>query len=132
MKAKTLSVFIAVPPAVVYAFAADPVNLPAWVPSFCRSVSLRDGRWLVQSPAGPAEFAFVEANPYGVLDHTITFGSGMRLTNPMRVVPNGEGSELLFTLFQRPGMSDQQFEQDAVEVRRDLETLRRLLEGNAR
>lgn len=131
MKAKTLSVSIAVPPTVVYAFAADPANLSAWVPSFCRSVSFTDGRWLVQSPAGPAEFAFVEANPYGVLDHTITFDSGLQLTNPMRVVPNGEGSELLFTLIQHPGMSDQQFQQDAAEVQRDLETLRRLLESRA-
>ena len=74
-------------------------------------------------------FSFVESNAYGVLDHTVTFASGLMLTNPMRVISNGKGSELLFTLFQQEGMSDQQFEVDASLVQSDLETLRRILEG---
>jgi len=129
MKAKTISVFIAVPPAEVYTFASNPANLPAWVPSFCKSVEFANGQWVIQSPEGPAVFAFVESNAYGVLDHTITFAPGLKLTNPMRVVPNGSGSELLFTLFQHEGMSDQQFTEDESNVQSDLDTLRRLLES---
>ena len=71
----------------------------------------------------------MESNAYGVLDHTITFAPGLKLTNPMRVVPNGSGSELLFTLFQHEGMSDQQFTEDESNVQSDLDTLRRLLES---
>lgn len=47
----------------------------------------------------------------------------------MRVVANGEGSELMFTLFQLPGMSDEQFGQDAGMVETDLRTLKVVLEG---
>jgi len=46
-------------------------------------------------------------------------------------VPNGEGSELTFTLLQQPGMSQQQFEEDAQAVAHDLHTLKTLLESES-
>jgi hypothetical protein len=128
MNSQTISVAIAATPARVYAFAADPANLPAWAPAFCQSVACVDGVWVVQSPLGAVQFAFAPPNDYGVLDHTVTLSSGARLINPMRVIPNGAGSEVLFTLFQHEGMSDGQFGDDAALVRSDLETLRRLCE----
>jgi len=48
----------------------------------------------------------------------------------MRVVANGEGSEVMFTLFQLPGMSGEQFIQDASMVEADLLTLKTVLEGH--
>ena len=63
-----------------------------------------------------------------VLDHTVTLPSGARLANPMRVISNGDGSEILFTLIQHQDMSDQQFQEDAERVLSDLHTLQRLLE----
>ena len=47
---------------------------------------------------------------------------------PMRVVPVGEGSEFVFTLIRRPGMSDQEFADDKAAVEKDLKTLKDLLE----
>jgi uncharacterized protein YndB with AHSA1/START domain len=128
MKSQTISVFIAAPSARVYEFASNPGNLPLWVPSFCKSVELVGGEWVVQSPTGRVVFTFVQPNDLGVLDHTVTLPSGLKLTNPMRVVPNADGSEVLFTLFQHEGMSDQQFQEDAELVLSDLHTLRRVLE----
>ena len=46
----------------------------------------------------------------------------------MRVVPNGSGSEVIFTLFKTPEMSDKQFAEDAGLVERDLRTLKSVLE----
>jgi hypothetical protein len=46
----------------------------------------------------------------------------------MRVVPNGEGSEFVFTLIRRPEMSDDQFAKDKAAVENDLKTLKELLE----
>ena len=54
--------------------------------------------------------------------------SGVTVHNPMRVVPNGEGSEFIFTLFRRPDMSDEQFAEDGRAVETDLRTLKELLE----
>jgi hypothetical protein len=128
MRSRTISVFIAAPPTRVYAYASNPENLPLWVPSFCKSVELVDGEWVVQSPQGRVVFDFAPRNNLGVLDHTVTLPSGVKFANPMRVIPNGDGSELLFTLFQHEGRSDQQFREDAELVLSDLHTLRQLLE----
>jgi hypothetical protein len=49
---------------------------------------------------------------------------------PMRVVPNGIGSEVIITLFQVNGVSDAYFERDAETVSNDLNTLKRLLEND--
>lgn len=131
MNSQTLSVFIAAPPARVYGFAADPAHLPMWVTSFCKSVARRGDEWVVESPLGWAVFAFAPPNEYGVLDHAVTLPDGTRFFNPMRVIANGAGSEVLFTLFQHEGMSDEQFRGDAALVRSDLETLRRVIEDSA-
>lgn len=128
MKSQTISLFINAPSTRVYAYTSNPENLPHWVPSFCKSVQLLNGEWVVQSVAGRAVFQFAPSNSFGVLDHTVTLPSGIKLTNPMRIIPNGAGSEILFTLFQHEGMSDQQFHEDAALVLSDLQTLRRLLE----
>jgi hypothetical protein len=84
---------------------------------------------VAQSPLGRVVVEFAHDNDLGVLDHTVTLPSGARLANPMRVIPNGSGSEMLFTLIQRQDMTDQQAQEDADLVLSDLHTLRRLLES---
>jgi len=71
---------------------------------------------------------FVESNHLGVLDHYVSPARGAEVYVPMRGLPNGSGSDVLFTLFQLPGMSDKKFAEDAGFVTRDLETLKRVLE----
>jgi hypothetical protein len=46
----------------------------------------------------------------------------------MCVVPNNDGSELAFTLYRRPDVSDQEFAEDAKAVDKDLAKLKTLLE----
>jgi hypothetical protein len=65
----------------------------------------------------------------GVLDHDVTVETGETVHNPIRVLPNGTGSEVVFTLFRRAGVSAAQFDQDAKAVEKDLRTLKRLLES---
>lgn len=71
---------------------------------------------------------FAERNALGVMDHDVTLESGVTVHNPMRVKPHGEGSELLFTLIRRPGVSDDELAGDAAAVERDLAALKDLLE----
>ncbi len=54
--------------------------------------------------------------------------SGASVFVPMRVVANGDGSEVVLTLFRQPGMTDAQLSADADTVAADLRELRRLLE----
>lgn len=72
---------------------------------------------------------FTAPNDLGVLDHDVVLPSGETVHNPLRVVANGDGSEVIFTLFQRPGMSDEELAADADAIDRDLRTLKRILES---
>ena len=56
-------------PTTVYALGTDPQNLPRWAVGLGSTVELRDGRWIVQTPQGPAAISFSVLNPFGVLDH---------------------------------------------------------------
>lgn len=126
-EARTVAVSIARPPEVVYAFVHDVRNLPRW--SFFTSVQDRgDGRWLVGTPQGEVELRMAERNDLGVVDHHVRLASGEMLV-PMRVVPNGDGSEVVFTVFRAPGMADDAFAADVAQVEYDLARLRDVLEG---
>jgi uncharacterized protein YndB with AHSA1/START domain len=100
------------PPLDVYNFISDPKNLPKWASGLGAAVKVR----------------FVERNKFGVLDHFVKVASGDEVYMPMRVFPNGEGSEVLLTVFRQPGTSEEKFAEDTHWVRRDLEALKELLE----
>jgi len=126
---RTVSVTVERSPRDVYDFACVPENLTKWATGLGTSGERVGQAWIAQTPQGPVTVRFIERNDYGVLDHYVTTEDGTEIYNPMRVVANGRGSELSFTLFRRPEMSDAQFEQDAAWVERDLGQLKALLEG---
>lgn len=79
------------------------------------------------TPGGPRELRIVDRNGFGVLDHVVQLPSGeMRI--PMRVVPNGDGAEVVCTVFRATGVSDEAFAADVGQVARDLDRLRATLE----
>jgi hypothetical protein len=51
-----------------------------------------------------------------------------RRCNPMRGFPAGDCTEVVFSLVQRPEMSDEEFAGDAEWVAKDLASLKALLE----
>jgi hypothetical protein len=124
----TVTVSIQRLPAQVYAFVSNGDNLARWL-TFCTSVRRSRGEWVLDTPVGEMRFRFVPANELGVLDHHVELPDGQEVLNPMRVVPNGPGSEVIFTLFQRPGMSDEEFARDARTVETDLRQLKSVLEA---
>ncbi len=129
MKSRTISVVIKCPPGDVYGFVSDARNLLQWATAFCRSIRPAGDAWMLETPLGEVGIRFVERNSLGVLDHVLTFANGQRALVPMRVVANGDDSEVLFTLFQPPDMSDLQFLEDCSMVEQDLRTLKTVLEG---
>jgi uncharacterized protein YndB with AHSA1/START domain len=127
-ESRHLSVHIAAPVADVYAYAADPANLPAWAPGLCTAVELVDGVWFAESGMGRLVLTFAADNPFGVLDHDVRLESGQTFHNPVRVLPHDDGSELVFTLRRQDGMSDADFDRDSAAVLADLEALKRNVE----
>lgn len=129
-KSRHLSIVIDRPPTAVYEFAADPANLPRWAAGLAASAVERvDGQWVAHSPMGRVTISFAERNPFGVLDHVVTLPTGETVYNPLRVLPDGDASEVVFTLRRQPGMTDEQFDEDADAVRADLDSLKRILEA---
>lgn len=126
-RSHTVSVVIAVDPRQAYLYASDPSNLPEWAPGFVQSIERRGDRWVAQTSLGQAVFRFAPDNDLGVLDHDVEVAAE-RFHNPMRIIPNGKGCEVLFTVLQLPGVTDDQFTADLEAVRGDLQSLRRMLE----
>ena len=129
-ESKTIRVAIGRNPREVYEFVFNPSNLPTWASGVGTSVQNVNGQWIASTPQGPARIRFVEGNHLGVLDHYVTPSPGVEIYVPMRVVPNGEGSEVIFTLFRLPDMTEERFEEDVNWVLRDLRALKKLLEAN--
>ena len=128
MRSRHLSRVIAASPQSVYAFAADPANLPLWAAGLAQAeVEVRGDALVVQSPMGEVTVRFVPRNDLGVLDHDVTLPSGTVVTNPLRVLPHPDGAEVLFTVRQIE-LTDEEFERDCQLVAQDLERLRDLLE----
>lgn len=123
-----VSVSIDRPAAEVYEFASNPANLPRWAAGVSGSIKKVGDDWVAESPMGEVKIKFADRNSFGVLDHDVTLPSGETFYNPMRVFPNDDGSEVVFTLYRRPGMSDEAFTADADMISSDLRTLKSLLE----
>jgi len=114
---------------VVYNFISNPENLPLWAAGLSSSIRKEGEFWIADSPMGEVKVLFAEKNPYGVLDHKVILPNGITVNNPMRVLQNSKGSEVIFSLFQLEGMTDEQFENDAKLVQSDLKKLKELLEA---
>jgi hypothetical protein len=113
----------------VYNFVSVPENLPRWASGLGKSLKLINGDWIAEGPEGPVKVMFTERNVFGVLDHWVSPKPGMQIYIPMRVIPNGNISELVFTLFRLTGMSEEKFAADADWVMRDLISLKNLMES---
>lgn len=119
------------PAGAVYAYAADPRNLPEWAAGLAAAIEQRDGQWVADSPMGRVVVEMAPTNEFGVLDHVVVLPDGTRVDNPMRVLPLGNGAEVVFTLRRRPGTTDDELARDADAVRADLRALKAVLEARA-
>jgi len=112
----------------VYKFISDGSKLELWATGLGAHFE-RDGeQWRVQGPLGTVRVQMTAPNDFGVADQIVTLESGITVYNPIRVVPNGAGSTVTFTLMRLAGVSEQQFNDDAKWVEKDLAALKKLLE----
>ncbi|KXO99825.1 Polyketide cyclase / dehydrase and lipid transport (plasmid) [Tsukamurella tyrosinosolvens] len=125
-ESRHISVVIPRPAAEVYAFARDPENLVRWAAGLATGVRFDGDDLLTDSPMGEVRVRFAAANPFGVLDHDVTLPDGTVVNNPLRVLAQPDGAEVLFTV-RRLGASDADFDRDCATVLADLERLRSVM-----
>ncbi|GES45008.1 polyketide cyclase [Rhizobium dioscoreae] len=112
----------------VYDYASRPENMPFWASGLASGLTQDGDDWIAEGTLGTARVRFAPHNDFGVIDHWVTLESDLQVYNALRVVPNGDGCEIMFTVLQLPGMEEAQFAADAAHVMRDLKTLKELME----
>jgi hypothetical protein len=113
----------------VYEFTSRPENFPRWATGLATALEPEGDHWVANTPDGQVRVRFTPQNEYGVLDHHVTLPDGAEIYSPMRVVSNGSGSEVIFTLFRTSEMTDETLARDIEWVTNDLGVLKRLLES---
>jgi hypothetical protein len=133
MKSKTMSTSIKSDPKTVYDFVSNLENLPRWASSTFPTIKEVNGEWVVDTQNGRNKVMITERNNFGILDHHVKLNSGVEVYVPMRVVKNGDGSEVMLTVFQAPemteeGLTEEGFTKDIQTVEKDLDHLKTLIE----
>ena len=128
LESRTLTVSIAREADLVYQFVSNPANLPLWATAFCQSIRQVGADWVMQTTGGEMKVRFVPPNAFRVADHFVSPAPGVEVYVPLRVLPNGSGSEVVFTLFRPPDMPPEKFREDTGLVEQDLQTLKTVLE----
>jgi hypothetical protein len=125
-RAETRNISIAAPPEAVLHVVGDALRLAQWAPNFASEVRAEGDHWLVRS--GDAQFLIdVRVAPeQGTVD--IVAAGDPRRGAFTRVVPNGEGSEYLFTLFFGDGTPDEAVAAQMATVEEELRAVRDLAE----
>ena len=125
---KNISISINCSQEKVYDFASNPANFPDWL-AFLKAISKKsDTIWNAETDLGNIEIEFVPKNEFGIIDHTVILPDGSKIKNVLRVIENGDGSEVVFTLFRLAEKTEKEFNDDANLVAEDLKTIKNILE----
>ncbi len=125
---KNISISINRPANEVYQFTSNPENFPKWV-GFVKSITKQGEIWIGKTDIGDIKIKFAPQNYFGVIDHQVTLPDGVTVNNPMRVLANNKGCELIFTLFWLPNRTEEEFNEDAKAVLGDLQKLKEIMEN---
>ena len=122
-RSETRSISIQATPGTVLDLVGDAHALPRWAPNFATSVRAENGHWVVNDELhidvrvdralGTVDILRVNHLPSGAYS---------------RVVPNGDGSEYLFTLFFPDGTEEAAVTRQMAIVEEELRTIRALCE----
>jgi hypothetical protein len=129
MQAATISVTIERPADQVYEFVRDATTFSRYTTLFKAVRPAGPDNWIADTDQGEMALRFAPQNSFRVLDHHVRLRPDLEVLNHMRVLPNADGAEVLFTVFQRPGMTDSEFEEDRKAVETDLYKLKSVLES---
>lgn len=125
LPARTYSISIARDWRELYEAIWRPEIFPKWASGLTESELRPNGsEWIADGPDGSVTVRFTPHNEFGVMDHFLDTGDDQPVHIPLRIIQNGDGADVMLTLFRQPGMSDEDFSRDAKWITRDLRRLR--------
>jgi Polyketide cyclase / dehydrase and lipid transport len=134
-RAETRTASVAAPPEAVFAIVADGARLPDWAPAFASAAEPEDvdgdgagERWLIG--AGDARFPILlradpAARTVDLLDPRDPSRGAF-----LRVLPNGRGAEVLFTLFFPEEVEPAAIDAQMATVADELRAIARIAEAS--
>jgi uncharacterized protein YndB with AHSA1/START domain len=123
---KTRSIAIAASPQTVFDLVGDPSSLPKWAPGFARAIRPDGDHWIVENDQGEARVIVRTSREHGTVD--ILSADDPTQGAYSRVLPNGSGSEFLFTLQFPQDAPTEAISQQMATVDAELEAIRQLCE----
>jgi hypothetical protein len=131
-EAHTLTVDIAAPIATVVADLANPINHPEWATEFfagpAEAIDRNEVRVMVPRLGGKGRMRIVSHIQCGLVDLYLAPGDApYGEPIPVRIIPNGEGARVLWTL-HRPPVSEPEWQQGLLSMERELANLKARLE----
>jgi hypothetical protein len=132
----TLTVTINAPLVKVAADLADPTTHPSWATEFyagpVRPTAGGDFIAPVPMMGGQVRHRIDADIARGILDlYFAPQGAAYGPPIPVRLVPNSDGVDVLWTLARFPGVSDQAWQQGLAAMARELQALKRRHEAQA-
>jgi Polyketide cyclase / dehydrase and lipid transport len=121
-RSETRSISIAAEPHAVLAFLADPRQLPVWAPNFAESVRQDGGELVVSSGEDEIRIRMRVSHEHGTVD--LLAAKDPRIGAFSRVIPNGGGSEYLFTLLFADGTPRADIDRQMSIVEEELQAVR--------
>lgn len=124
----TISVSINSKPKKVWEFVADINNWPQYT-DFAKDIEqVNDTEWIFHTSQGDVRVITKFDKEKLLLDTICIIASGEEQFIPYRVVPNGDGSELIMTNFQGETSSDEDYAEQLKWMKEELQNIKRILE----
>lgn len=126
MNSKTASLALHAPKESVFSYLANIDNLPKWATIFCKDLKKENGKHKVVTPMGELFFEIESDMKTGVIDMFAGPNERQMSIFPVRVLQMpGGASVILFTMFQTPGMTDEQFIAQHESLQKELDNVKK-------
>lgn len=132
MKTRTASLVTMAPREQIFAYLSNIEHLPQWATNFCRELKVVDGKHKVVSPMGELFFRIDADERTGVIDMFAGPAEDRLAIFPTRVVALPRVScAFIMTMFQWPGMADQEFHGQYEALEREFRNIEAIVMGGA-
>jgi polyketide cyclase/dehydrase/lipid transport protein len=131
-RSDTQAISIDAPPSAVIDLLTDAAEFPRWAAGFARAVRADGDHWIADTGEGEVRLRVRVSREFGTVDFLLADALPAREIGAFsRVVPNGRGSELVFTQFFADDMRDADLADQRAIVAIELQTVRALCERAA-